>query len=153
MKNKFEVEWNNLSQIQSSAELYQIFFRLVQGMAALGLAYFLVFVIPLAARMEVETGYAASPFFFLAPMGLCGLQIVLAQYALGLTKEKKFRGILIGLVLSLYLLPSWSFFAGIFGLYCFLNREFQELYYQNTPKPFLEFLSAININRVNGNTK
>lgn len=148
MKNWFLTEYEKLSAIDSSGELYRIYFRLSQLCSLLSLAWCLFFVAPMMAEIQAipEMAPSISRGWFLSmslfPLG----QILIAEICV--RKMRAFPAVLVGLVLALLMIPSIAFPVGLLGLYSLLNKQFQQSYLVHAPRPFREILSALKINYV-----
>lgn len=143
-------EFEKISALESGADLYRIFFRLVQLFSALGLIFALVVSLPLLAQMS---GYAGidefvNPLWILVPFLVPVIQLAAAEIAIRAVEHGKFRGVVIGLVLSALMIPSWLFLFGLFGLYCFLNKSFQQKHLDSAPLFYRKLLTAMNLNRL-----
>ena len=142
---------NKLFSINSGAELYGIFFRLVQAISILGGVHYLFVVLPLLITMRAIPGMdgALSPLLAGEPLSLCLGSAILAEIALRATEKKKFVGVFLGLILSSAMLLSAYFLVGLFGFYCFLNPAFQQSYLQNSPEGFQHILSVMGCHWIN----
>ncbi|RYZ82070.1 MAG: hypothetical protein EOP06_22300 [Proteobacteria bacterium] len=148
MKAIIVKQWEELSAIENSAELYKIFIRVLQVLSAIALLVQVVIFIPAIAQSAFDTAYGINPMVFAFPIVLTFGQILLLQYASKLIEQGKFRGTLIGIVLSLMCIPSLYIPLGIFGLYCFLNPGYQRKHLASAPKPFVDFLQLVGIDYV-----
>lgn len=148
MSNWLKSEWAKLTAIDSSAELYRIFLRAVQAISALGLAWALLFTLPMLIQLSaVMEGAYFSPWLALAFL-IPGAQIAAAEYSLRAIQAGKFRGTQIALILASFSIFSWMFPLAIFGLYSLLNKAYQEKHLRCAPKVFREFLTAMKLNRI-----
>jgi hypothetical protein len=141
-------EFEKIIEVKTAADLYRIFFRAVQIFSTIGLVYFLIFTLPLLMQLGQLEGMALSPGYFSLPLLFVLGQIVIAEFAVRSVERGQFAGIAVGIGLSLWLLFSWLILIGIFGLYCFLNADFQQKHAVVLPRPFLDLLSALRLNRV-----
>jgi len=141
-------EFEKIIEVKTAADLYRIFFRAVQIFSTIGLIYFLIFTLPLLMHMGQLEGIPLGPGYLSLPLLFVFGQIAIAEFAVRSVERGKFAGIAVGIGLSLWLLFSWLFLIGIFGLYCFLNTYFQQKYAAVLPRPFLNLLSTLRLNRV-----
>jgi len=144
MKNYFIKQWEEVCAVEESSELYRIFMRVVQFVGYVGLAYQLVMLPYMLniVRYSPELGLSMLVMPLLFTLGM----ILVSKRADRAIVAGKFYGTAIGLVLSLICVPHWYLPLGIFGFYCFLNPAYQKKYLGNAPKPFVDFLSLLQIN-------
>lgn len=149
-----KTELEKIKSISSTAELYLIFFRLLQIFVVLGFAYNLCLFSPLFLMnfRQSEISSMFNPLYFLTPLIIGALQIFLSELCLRAVERKKFWGVALGLIMSVLMLPSFYFVLGAFGLYCFLNPNFQKEYLQESPKAFKEALTNFGLNKMTSNT-
>lgn len=97
--------------------LYKIFFIILR-------AYYV-----LCALIALVVSLGGFDFFDLILTGL-GVLVLSFQFYASLHSEKlielkDYNGFLLGLLLSLFVLPGFSLPLGLFGLYVFLNQDFR----------------------------
>lgn len=150
MKNKLTIEWQRVLAVKSKGEFYLIFFRVVQGFCALGLLYFLLFTMPMMSQLAAmgEMGMPMNPAWFVLPTILSAGQLVLCEAALRAVEKGKFWGSAVGLLLSSFYLPSWTLILGAFGLFAFLNADFQKKHMKEAPELFRGILTSLGINAI-----
>lgn len=150
IKSKINVELTKLKSIKSESELYWIFFRLVQITSTAGLIIFLMFSLSFLFRgvLDGDIGFFMGPSLIVTPLLLGISQIVLAEFALRAVKRGDFWGTMVGLIMSLYIFPSYLLLLGCFGLYSFLNPGFQQQHLMNSPEWFKNLLTNLHLNKM-----
>ncbi len=150
IKSKINAELTKLKSIKTESELYWIFFRLIQITSTGGLLIFLMFSLSLLFRgaLDAEMGFFMGPTLIVTPILLGAFQIILAEFALRAVKRNDFWGTVAGLVMSIYLFPSYLLLLGCFGLYSFLNPGFQRQHLMNSPEWFKNLLTNLHLNKM-----
>ncbi|MGZ3653236.1 MAG: hypothetical protein ACXVCS_20920 [Bdellovibrionota bacterium] len=150
MKSAINAEIQKIKAMESSAELFLVFFRLVQFISCLGTVYFFFIVFPFLAsphywdEASVPIGYA----WFGISVGFGVARIILAELALRAVVRRQFWGTIVGLILAALFFSPWSFALSAFGFYCFLNPDFQRQYLGGSPEIFRNVLSTLGLNKI-----
>lgn len=150
IKSKINTELAKLKSIKSEAELYWIFFRLIQVTSTAGLILFLIFSVSLMLQGALggDLGLLMSPQLITVPLLLGISQIIIAEMALRAVRRKEFWATLVGLVMSLYIFPSYLLPLACFGFYSFLNPGFQREYLVDSPEWFKNLLTNLRLNKM-----
>lgn len=143
-----------LDSFKSTATLYIAYFRLEQIICLCSLIWALW-------GLFLEKNFWQSapppvPIWLSSSITLGGILLViivhvglilLCEFALRQVQKHKFIGIVIGIIFSILTIPSYTFFLmGIFGLYCFFSKRFQNSHQDCFPQWYKAFLSAIKLN-------
>ncbi len=161
-----------LESLKSPSTLYIVFFRINQIMIAGGMLILLIFSL-FGMTIETKDFFQIPALFFnlskfndsakqsnisdhltsailsntvVVLMGILMVFFMLAFYEFFLlrVKQHKFLGIVYGLILSFS--PFGSFLFSIFGIYCFLNPEFQNSHKDCFPQWYKDLLSSVRLN-------
>ena len=146
MQEMLKNECTKLLSIRTGDELYRIYFRANQVVAVLAILFQICLLpVMLGSLAYTDGAVIALPLMFSGVL-ILGLTVVMLEYGLRCVERGQFRGIVIGLIMALWSIPSYWFLLGFFGLYAFLNVEFQKAKLMTAPPAFLDFLTAIRMN-------